>query len=174
MFAKIAATGSISKGAQALNLSAASAHLRKLEQHLGIALLYRNTRKLRLTPAGERLYQSAHTMLVAYEEALGAVGHTSQQQSLRFAVPSVLIQSGFHTAIAEFLRQYPDLHTHITYSDVRTDLIEDDIDVAFHIGNLVDSRTLWVEHHASRQQQQQPHTRLNNRNLPPWRKQPIK
>ncbi|UOO90314.1 LysR family transcriptional regulator [Vitreoscilla massiliensis] len=63
VFAKIVATGSISAAAEALHLSAAtvSSHLHKLERSVGTALLYRNTRKLSLTPDGAKLYATAQT-----------------------------------------------------------------------------------------------------------------
>ena len=70
VFARIVETGSVSGAAAALQLSAAtvSSHLSKLELSMGTALLYRNTRKLSLTPAGAKLYTSAQAMQQLYAQ----------------------------------------------------------------------------------------------------------
>ncbi|MFF4775869.1 LysR family transcriptional regulator [Microtetraspora fusca] len=72
-----------------------SAQIRRLEQELGTPLLARNTRKVELTPAGERFLEAARRLLAAAQEAVdAATGH----EPLRIAsivdgldtVPSIL------------------------------------------------------------------------------------
>ena len=72
IFAKIAEFGSISKAAKALGLSSAtlSQHLHKLEKNLACALFYRNTRNMTLTHDGERLLETAKSILGLYEAGM--------------------------------------------------------------------------------------------------------
>jgi len=66
IFAKTVDHGSFRAAAKALQLSPSvvSHHVGQLEESLGTALLYRSTRKLSLTPDGERLLESAHDMIL--------------------------------------------------------------------------------------------------------------
>ncbi len=69
IFAKTVNHGSFRGAAKELRLSPSvvSHHISQLEQHLGVVLLHRFTRKLALTPAGERLLASTQHMLESVE-----------------------------------------------------------------------------------------------------------
>src|SRR5215212_2291590 len=54
--------------------SAVSQALRRLEERLGVALVQRTTRSVRLTDAGERLYASVRPALEEVRAAVAAVG----------------------------------------------------------------------------------------------------
>ncbi len=96
VFAKIAETGSVSGGAEALGLSAATAslHLSRLERNLGRALLYRNSRKLSLTQDGTQLLDTARSMLELYEKGFIEFRQraVSTRNSLRISMPAVLVR----------------------------------------------------------------------------------
>lgn len=144
VFAKIVQTGSITAAAQALNLSVTttSAHLNKLEHQLGLALLYRTTRKLSLTADGMHVYATAKAMLDLYETKIQSFKQKQNrpEQHLRLALPSVFINhTPFTSLISEFMRQQPQLKLSIVYSDERADLLDENIDVALRIGRLPDS-----------------------------------
>ena len=144
VFARIVETGSVSGAAAALQLSAAtvSAHLGKLEHSMGTALLYRNTRKLSLTPAGAKLYTSAQAMQQLYADEVLAFKHQHQasEQHLRIGLPSVLIHhTAFHTRLSDFIRQRPQAQIELFYSDERSDLLDEHLDVVLRIGALPDS-----------------------------------
>ena len=113
----------------------------QLEQTLGTALIYRSTRKLSLTPDGERLLAAARTMLDAAEAGLQAVSNQSQQPSgmLRVTVPAVLAQSGLVDRMASFAIGYPNVRLSLDFSDVRRELIGDGFDIAIRMGWLEDS-----------------------------------
>ena len=144
VFARIVETGSVSGAAAALQLSAAtvSAHLGKLEHSMGTALLYRNTRKLSLTPAGAKLYTSAQAMQQLYADEVLAFKHQHQssEQHLRIGLPSVLIHHpAFHARLSDFIRQRPQAQIELFYSDERSDLLDEHLDVVLRIGALPDS-----------------------------------
>src|SRR5579862_6412287 len=70
-FVRIAEMGSITRAARSLGLSLpmASRHLRWLEQSLGTPLVYRTTRQLHLTGAGEQFVSRARALLLGLEDA---------------------------------------------------------------------------------------------------------
>ena len=81
IFAKTVDHGSFRGAAHELRLSPSvvSHHISQLEEHLGCALLYRSTRKLALTPEGERFLTSAHQMIEAAELGLQDLSNVSNQ-----------------------------------------------------------------------------------------------
>ncbi|WP_231924941.1 LysR family transcriptional regulator [Gallibacterium salpingitidis] len=72
IFHTIAKTKNISAAARQLEMSVAavSKSLQMLEQHLGLALIQRTTRKLTLTEAGEKLVQQTSTAVNQIEDSL--------------------------------------------------------------------------------------------------------
>ena len=78
LFVQVAETGSLSRAAEALNLSDAAArrHLSALEAHLGARLVERNTRRLYLTSTEHEFFGWAKTMLTNLKGAESAVNAT--------------------------------------------------------------------------------------------------
>ncbi len=150
IFAKTIDHGSFRGAARELNLSPSvvSHHISQLEEHLGVALLYRTTRKLSLTREGERLLVSTHPMFAAVEEALSELSTeaTSPAGELHLAMPSILCRSPLTDKLAEFSMRYPGIKLLLDYSDERQDLIAGGYDIAIRMGltskNSVTSRTL--------------------------------
>ena len=143
IFAKTVDHGSFRAAARSLRLSPSvlSHHVTQLEQSLGTALIYRSTRKLSLTPDGERLLTAARAMLDAAEAGLQEVSNQRQQPSgmLRVTVPAVLAQSELVDRMANFATGYPNVRLSLDFSDVRRELIGDGFDVAIRMGWLEDS-----------------------------------
>ena len=138
IFAKTIDHGSFRGAARELRLSPSvvSHHISQLEEHLGVALIYRTTRKLTLTREGERLLRATHNMLDAVEGELLHLSSTATSPSgeLRLTVPSVLSQSGFVDQIAAFADTYPRIKLSLDFSDIRRELIGDGFDVAIRMG----------------------------------------
>ena len=107
-----------------------------LEDSLGVALIYRSTRKLTLTREGHRLLAAAHKMLEAVEGELVdlSVSATAPSGELRVTVPSVLSQSHFTEQIAAFSKAHPRIKLSLDFSDIRRDLIDDGFDIAIRMG----------------------------------------
>ncbi|MGB7204489.1 MAG: LysR substrate-binding domain-containing protein [Anderseniella sp.] len=143
IFAKTVDHGSFRAAAKALRLSPSvvSHHITHLEEQLGVALLYRSTRKLSLTRDGERLIGAARKMMEAADAGLRAVSDTAPQPTgeLRITAPAVLAQSATVTRIAEFSIAFPGVHLTLDFSDLRREVIGDGIDVALRMGWLKDS-----------------------------------
>ncbi len=103
-----------------------SHHISQLEEHLGVALIYRSTRKLTLTREGERLLLAARNMLEAVESELLELSLSGKEPSgeLRITLGSILSQSQLTDIIAKFSMTYPRIKIVLDYSDMRKDLIE--------------------------------------------------
>ena len=140
IFAKVIDHGSFRGAASELNLSPSvvSHHISELEAHLGVALIYRSTRKLTLSTDGERLLSATRNMLEAIEEEVQDISGTSDDPSgqLRITMPSVLSHSSLTNAIAIFAIKYPRVKLILDYSDTSKDLIDDGFDLAVR---------MWVE-----------------------------
>ena len=123
--------------------SAVSQTIRALEQHGGVTLLHRSTRKLALTEAGERYYPHCQRML----EAARAAAQSLQQArdaptgELRVSAP-VGFANHIAPALAPLLAEAPQLRLRLLVDDAMIDLIDARIDVAIRIGRLADSS--WV------------------------------
>ncbi len=143
IFAKTVDHGSFRLAAKHLQLSPSvvSHHISQLEEQLGVALLYRSTRKLSLTREGERLIGAARAMVKAAEDGINTALDNAAELSgeLHVTAPAVLAQSPIADQIALFVKSYPKVRLSIDYSDHSRDVIADGIDVAIRMGWLRDS-----------------------------------
>ncbi len=143
IFAKVAETGSFRTAARSLGLSPSvvSQQLSALEERLGVALLYRSTRALSLTPDGEALLASAQAMVAEAEKGLSRfAGHAAEPVGeLRIAAPEVMALSPFAEAVALFSRAQPGVTLRISFTDERLDLVREGFDLAIRVGWLDDS-----------------------------------
>ena len=151
IFAKTIDHGSFRGAARELNLSPSvvSHHVSQLEEHLGIALIYRSTRKLTLTGEGQKLLTATRNMLDAVESELQDLSATAGEPSgeLRITLPSVLSSSPITDQIAAFSLAYPRITLTVDFSDTRRALIDDRFDLAIRMGpqskNSATTRTLF-------------------------------
>ncbi len=137
IFAKTIDHGSFRGAARELNLSPSvvSHHISQLEEHLGVALIYRSTRKLALTKEGERLLMSTQSLFNTVEVALSELSDSANSPTgeLRIAAPSILIKSELTDKLAIFSMEYPGIKLAIDYSDMRKDVITDGFDIAIRM-----------------------------------------
>lgn len=143
IFAKVVEAGSFRSAANELKLSPSvvSHHVAQLEERLGVALLYRSTRRLSLTYDGEKLFKSAEAMLSAAEKGLNSIAYNATEPTgkLSLTVPAMLTRSPLVRDIAAFAKTFPKVALSINFSDTQQDLIRESIDLAIRIGNLKDS-----------------------------------
>ncbi|MCR9071550.1 MAG: LysR family transcriptional regulator [Alphaproteobacteria bacterium] len=142
-FVAVADAQSFSAAADRLDLSRAMAskHIQALEDRLGVKLLERTTRRVRLTDAGRRYLERARRLLqdleVADTEARGE--RLAPGGLLRVNGPVSFSRTHLGAAIAPFLSRYPELSVDLTVNDRVVDLLEEGYDVAVRIGRLSDS-----------------------------------
>lgn len=143
VFAKTVETGSFRAAAAALGLSPSvvSHHVARLEARLGAALLYRSTRRLAPTRAGERLIGAARDMVAAAESGLDALAGEARRPAGRLVVtaPAVLTAGAFVDDLAAFAADHPGVALDVTFTDARQDVIAGGIDLAIRMGRMADS-----------------------------------
>ncbi len=143
IFAKVVEAGSFCAAANMLKLSPSvvSHHVAQLEEQLGVALLYRSTRRLSLTHEGEKLFTNAEAMLLAAEKGLNSIVYHASEPigKLNLTLPAMLTTSPLVDDIAAFAKEFPKIELSISFSDIQQDLIREGIDLAIRIGNLKDS-----------------------------------
>lgn len=146
LFARVADSGSFSRGAERLNLpkSTVSRRIAGLEGQLGERLFTRSTRRLALTDFGRSLLD--HARRVA--EEVEAVANLAQQRQaeptghLRVSMPADLAALLLAPAIAAFSRRYPRVRLDLDLSARRVDLVGENFDLAVRMGVLQDDATL--------------------------------
>ena len=134
LFVQVAETGSMSRAAEALDLSnaAASRHLSALEARLGARLVERNTRRLYLTDTGQEFFSRAKGILTELKDAESAVNATSVKPTGVLRISASLSFSLHHVAplLREYTQRYPDVTVHIESANRYLDIIDNNIDVA--------------------------------------------
>ncbi len=143
VFSAVARNGSFSDAARKLNISKAMAskHVQYLEQHLGVRLFNRTTRKLNLTDVGLAYFEKVDAILAEIEETELAVSQLNSEPRGRLKIMAQPSFGAFHLsrALSSYMARYPDVQTQLELSNRIPDLVEDGIDVAFHVGELDDS-----------------------------------
>ncbi len=143
IFARVVDEGSFRAAAKDIGLapSRVSQTISDLEAFLGVTLLYRTTRRLALTNEGRILYTRVADMVRSAESGLNELNALSLDPvgALRISVPAFLSSSGLSTAIAEFVRQHPNVALSVSYTDHPTRLLEDGFDLNIRAGWLDDS-----------------------------------
>ncbi len=134
LFVQVAETGSLSRAAEALDLSnaAASRHLQALEDRLGARLVERNTRRLYLTDPGKEFFSRAKTVLADLKDAEDAVNASTLNPTGTLRITASLSFSMHHVAplLREYTQRYPNVSVHVEAANRYLDIIDNNIDVA--------------------------------------------
>jgi DNA-binding transcriptional LysR family regulator len=143
MFVRAAELGSLSAAARQLNLSPAlaSAGLKRLEAELGVPLMLRSTRSLRLTREGERLLPAARLALDGLRDASEeiATGRQVVREHLQISLPSDLGRNHILGWLDEFQTRWPEVSYRLQFSDRLADVYRQPVDIAIRYGQQPDS-----------------------------------
>jgi DNA-binding transcriptional LysR family regulator len=135
LFVQVAETGSLSRAAEALDLSnaAASRHLSALEERLGARLVERNTRRLYLTDTGQEFFSRAKAILAELKDAEDTVNAAALNPTGTLRITASLSFAMHHVAplLKEYTRRYPNVTVHVEAANRYFDIIDNNIDVAF-------------------------------------------
>jgi DNA-binding transcriptional LysR family regulator len=142
-FTTVVETGGFASAARKLDVSPSvvSRVVTELEESLGIRLLTRTTRVVRLTDAGSAYFEDCRRILNEVEDAeLSARGtHSSPKGILTITAP-VLFGKHFVMPIAlDYLQRYPQANVNCWFLDRVVNLVDEGIDVAVRIAQLPDS-----------------------------------
>jgi len=143
VFVAVAEEAGFAAAARRLNMSppAVTRAIAALEQSLGVKLLQRTTRYVRMTDVGLRYLDDARRVLAALETAdESAMGNnTTPRGTLTITAPVLFGRMHVMPVIAEYLSRYPDVMVNALFLDRVVGLVEEGIDVAVRIGHLSDS-----------------------------------
>lgn len=112
-----------------------------LEQRLGVLLLERTTRKVRVTEAGSRYLGDCRRLLTEIEDAEAAVSgeHSKPRGSLGVTAPVMFGRLFVAPILVDFLAKYPQVSARALLLDRVVDLIDEGLDAAVRIARLEDS-----------------------------------
>ena len=143
VFVAVAESEGFAAGARRLQLSAPAVTraIAGLEDDLGVRLLQRTTRSMRLTEAGQRYLEDARRILAAVAEAdEAATGNTGEPRGNLALTAPVIFGNVFVTpVVVEYLRRYPETTVDARLVDRSANLVDEGLDLGVRIGELADS-----------------------------------
>lgn len=137
LFVRVAELGSFS--AVALQMGAARSVVTRqvaaLEAHLGAKLLARSTRRLSLTSAGAVYLEKCRVILNLVDVAETGLAEERQTPRglIRLSLPLVYSLRHLAPLLLEFADRYPEVALDMDFSDRRSNLIQEGIDMAVRI-----------------------------------------
>ncbi|MGQ0671700.1 MAG: LysR family transcriptional regulator [Hyphomicrobium sp.] len=136
-------TGSLAAAARRHGRSAAAVTraVAALERDIGVPLLHRSTRSIRLTEAGERYALAYRRVLSELEEAdmLAAGVKTAPRGSIAISAPVAAGNLFMRPILNDFLVQQPAMQARLILLDRTVNLVDEGFDVAMRIAHLPDS-----------------------------------
>lgn len=136
-FVRVADEGSFSAAARLLGVtpSAVSRQVARLEKAMGVALLQRTTRQLRLTEAGLAVLEHGHAMVAAAQATLQvAEGHIGAPRGLvRISAPKAFSRHVLQPLLLDFLAKYPAVDVHLLVVDRMVDPLGEGIDLVLRL-----------------------------------------
>jgi DNA-binding transcriptional LysR family regulator len=143
IFAKVVEASSFSEAARRMNMpiQTVSRRIADLEEELGVRLLERTTRNLRVTDVGLEVLQHAKSSVELNEAVDDIVSnhHTHVSGLLRLSAPPNISESLLAPLISAFQVSYPDVRVQVLITDRIIDHIADGVDITFRLGELKDS-----------------------------------
>ena len=142
-FVAVIEEGSFTAAADYLSISkpVVSKQISQLENELGVQLLIRTTRTLKLTEAGERFAAYATKIVADLKEAEQAVMplQMAPQGHLVISAPQSLAYSLLPKVLPIFQQTYSDITLTVRVTGRYVDLIDEEVDLALRVGKLADS-----------------------------------
>jgi DNA-binding transcriptional LysR family regulator len=141
--------GSLVGAGRKLGRSAAavSRAIALLEEHVGAELLYRTTRTIKLSDAGDRYAAACRRILIDLEEAdiLAAEERSAPRGMLTVTAPVMAGEEILRPVLDAFMDEYPTISVKLLLLDRPVNLIDEGIDIALRIAHLADSTLVAVK-----------------------------
>jgi DNA-binding transcriptional LysR family regulator len=143
VFAKVVRAGSFSEAARRLKMpiSTVSRRIAELEDQLGVRLLERSTRNLRLTELGAEILEQAMRSAELSETVESIVSNRLSDVSgtLRLSVMPSVSETLLTPLITAFQASYPNVRVQVLVTERMVDLVAEGVDLVFRLGSLRDS-----------------------------------
>ncbi len=142
-FIEVADAGSLAEASRRLDVTpaAVSKNLLKLEADLGVRLIQRNTRTLRLTPEGGRFLEKARAAVRALNEAVADVSQSAATASgkVRVSVGTAFGRHWVVPALPAIAKAHPQLSIELHLDNNAVDLVAAGYDIGIRGGVIEDS-----------------------------------
>ena len=143
VFVAVVDSGGFAAAARRLDLSApvVTRAVAELEARLGVRLLTRTTRTVRVTEAGARYAEDSRRILADVGDSESATSGSRRlvKGLLNVTAPAVFGNLHVTPIVADYLRRYPDVDAQCLFVDRVVNLVDEGLDVAVRIGELPDS-----------------------------------
>ena len=140
--------GSLAGASRRLRRSptAVSRALAFLEAHVGVELLHRTTRSLKLSEAGERYAAACRRVLIELEEAdmLAAGERSAPRGILTISAPPISGEEVLRPIVDDFLDLHPAVSVRLLLLDRPVNLVDEGVDIALRVAHLPDSSLITV------------------------------
>jgi DNA-binding transcriptional LysR family regulator len=158
VFLAVVEQSGITAAARSLDMPKAtvSKSVTRLEQALGLRLLERTSRSLRVTSEGQTFYRQAFLIMEQVRAADATMAGLNAVPSGRLvvALPPAFCQEIVSPSLAVFHERYPQVELDLIITSQRVDMLRDQVDVALVVGPQDDSdmvsktlfsgRLIWV------------------------------
>ncbi|MFT2097453.1 LysR family transcriptional regulator [Marinomonas sp. 2405UD66-6] len=145
-FVEVVRQGSFSAAASQLNVSAShiSRLVSQLETDLGTTLLFRTTRRIRLSESGELYYQHCRDLPSALSSAEEVISSLNQAPigSFKMTCATTFGERYIAPLMNDFLSTHPQIELDFHLTNRPVDLIEEGYDLAIRMGSMKDSSHL--------------------------------
>ncbi|MCG9736531.1 LysR family transcriptional regulator, partial [Pseudoalteromonas shioyasakiensis] len=144
VFARVATVMNMSKVAEELDMSksAISRNLKTLENVIGVTLIERTTRKMRLTVEGDELFQEINPHILGLESVLNQLsqkGQFGRSGTVKIACSIELSEYLLLNIVPLFRKKHPDIDIQIEATPEVKDPVKDNFDAVVRIGEVKDS-----------------------------------
>lgn len=142
-FLAVVDSGGFASAARQLNQSppAVTRAVADLEERLGLRLLTRTTRVVRVTEAGARYAEDCRRILADIDEAEAAAAgsHATPRGTLHLTAPAMFGRLHVTPIVVSYLQAFPEVDVECLFVDRVVNVVEEGIDIAVRIGELPDS-----------------------------------
>jgi DNA-binding transcriptional LysR family regulator len=145
-FIAVAETQGFTSAARQLGVSTShvSRRVADLESRLGLALVARTTRQVKLTNAGVIYYERCVELVNGIDQAneIVTAGQIELSGLLRVTAAGEFAEKAVVPALLEFLTQHPNLNLELDYNTRNVNFVEENFDFALRFGALPDSNLI--------------------------------
>lgn len=142
-FVAVAECGSFSRAAERLRLSSShvSRQVALIEERLQARLLYRTTRRVSLTEAGQTFFVRCQRLIEERDEAFLTISdlHSTPTGLLRMTAAIAYGERFIVPLVNDFMAQHPQLKVEIDLTNRALDMVHEGFDLAIRLGRLNES-----------------------------------
>jgi len=142
-FVAVAESGSFARAAEALRVSSShvSRQVAALEERLQARLLYRTTRRVSLTEAGQTFFARCQRLIEERDEAFLTMGDLQSAPTglLRMTAAVAYGERFIVPLVNDFMARYAQLRVDIELTNRTLDMVHEGFDLAIRLGRLNDS-----------------------------------